>query len=187
MRAWKKSILAASVLLAVVAVQADETKTAKKKHLVDMADGLNQQEFYSTKNPDAIWSSDGQAPWSKSEAVNAYEQTESKPATAAAVKREAAEIPATTAARPTAAPVMENGKPVEAGRAINIRVRYTLDPEHSRASFSPVSAQNELYRQMSSHCGNGFQKMSEWSTPVEGADYYLYYQFRCMDAESKTP
>jgi hypothetical protein len=175
MNMCKKTAIALSVLLLVSPVIAEEKKSSAKsgKHLVDMADGLNQQEFYEAKNPEAIWSSEGQAPWTRSEAVNAWEQGE--PKSGKVVEDDMANIE-----RPTAKPVMENGKPVEEGRLINVRVRYTLDPENSKASFSPVSAQTELYRQMGSHCGNGFQKISEWSEPVELADYYLYYQFRCM-------
>lgn len=176
-----------ALVLATVYAQAENEKAAPKKRLVDMSDGMNQADFYKTKDPDSIWSSDGAQPWKKDDAVKAYEQTEaSKPAAGktapAAVKEESLQAGVD---RPAVQPLMENGKAIESGRLINIRVRYTLDAEHSKASFSPVSAQNEMYRQMSSHCGNGFQKMSEWSTPIEGADYYLYYQFRCMDVEAK--
>ena len=188
MRAWKQTVMTAGLVMMVsTMVQAEDTaakattakaKAVPKKHLVDMADGMNQQEFYNTRNPEAIWSTDGgSAPWTRTEAVNAWEQGEAGK-TSGAVKEQDLQTGTT---RPAAVPVLENGKPVEAGRSINIRVRYTLDPEHSKASYSPVSAQSELYRQMGSHCGNGFQKMSEWSTPIEGSDYYLYYQFRCMD------
>ena len=176
MKCLQKLLIVGSVLMTGALVQADETKP--KKHLVDMADGMNQQEFYATKNPDAIFSSDGSAPWTKSDAVNAWEQTDGK--TSKVVKEDLDKID-----RPSSSPVLENGKEVEAGTPINIRVRYTLDAEHSKALFSPVSAQNEMYRQMGSHCGNGFQKMNEWSEPIDGADYYLFYQFRCMASSDK--
>lgn len=188
MRVWKQSAIAVSIVVGASLVQAEpataaDTRSAKtqaakpKKHLVDMADGMNQRDFYEAKNPEAIWSTEGgSAPWTRAEAINAWEQTGGK--SSSGVREQ--DLQAGTE-RPAAVPLLEDGKPVEAGRSINIRVRYTLDPEHSKASYSPVSAQAELYRQMGSHCGNGFQKMSEWSTPVEGSDYYLYYQFRCMD------
>lgn len=186
---WKKSLVAVAALMgSVVMAQAEEVK--KKKHLVDLADGMNQQEFYATKNPDAIFSSDGAAPWTKSDAVNAWELGGTQSGAVNAWEKDdglsrpsvpVENLQTGEVKKPAAAPLLANGKPLEAGTLINIRVRYTLDPERSRAAFSPVSAQSEMYRQMSSHCGNGFQKISEWSTPLEGADYYLFYQFRCMD------
>ncbi len=197
---WKKIAILAVVLTGSVnVVQAEAAK--QKKHLVDMADGMNQQEFYDAKNPDALWSSDGAAPWTRSEAVNAWEQDGSGKSTtvkgdavnAWETKDDGKSRPAVVVEnmqtgevkKPAASVLLENGKPVEAGRAINVRVRYTVDPEHSKALFSPVSAQGELYRQMSGLCNKGFQKMSEWSTPIEGGDYYLFYQFRCMDTEQQ--
>lgn len=185
MRVWKQSIMALSVMLAT-AVQAEEAKTASNKtqprHMVDMADQLSTQEFYDSKNPDALWSSELKMPWAKTGAINAYEGGE-----AAAAKQQAGSATTSTttdtaaaASAAATAPLGEvNGQTVDADQLVNIRVLYTLTPETSRASHSPVSAQNELFRQMSRTCKNGFQKIAEWSEP-EGEDYYLYYQFKCM-------
>jgi hypothetical protein len=171
------------MMLTAVAAFADADKTAQKKRLVDLSDGMNQADFYSSKDANSLWSSDGAHPWKKDDAVNAYEQVEAKPSAAEKAVEKSVQ---TSASRPQIKPVTSaDGKPVAVGTPINIRVRYTLDAEHSKASFSPVSAQNELYRQMSTHCTNGFQKLSEWSTPIEVADYYLYYQFRCMEVDAK--
>jgi len=188
MRAWKHSKLKIStmalsfmVVLANSAVaQADDAKakaeTGKKTHMVDMADGLNTQEFYDSKNPDGVWSSELKMPWAKTGAINAYED-KTQPSDSST--SESSGVAASGAvAGVTVGEV--NGKSVDADQLVNIRVLYTLDAEKSRASFSPVSAQNELFRQMSKHCSNGFQKIAEWSEP-EGSDYYLYYQFKCME------
>lgn len=190
---WTKNVMVAVLLISsAVLVQAEETK--KKKHLVDLADGMDQQAFYATKNPDAIFSSDGSAPWAKSDAVNAWEQEAPKSGALNAWEAQndglsRPEVPVenlqTGEVRQPVQQLLQNGKPVDIGTLINIRVRYTVDPEHSKAAFSPVSAPGELYRQMGSMCGNGFQKLSEWSKPIEGADYYLFYQFRCMDPEQQ--
>ncbi|HQQ63118.1 MAG TPA: hypothetical protein PLF22_06050 [Pseudomonadales bacterium] len=179
----RKSILLMALVLAATAVQAGEDKPASKKRLVDLSDGMNQADFYTSKDADSLWSSDGAHPWKKDDAVNAYEQGETKSSVS---DKDMAAVSQKSSDRPAVKPVVTaDGKPVAIGTAINIRVRYTLDAEHSKASYSPVSAQNELYRQMSTHCANGFQKLSEWSTPLEAADYYLYYQFRCMEADTK--
>ncbi len=186
MSAWKKSVMACSVVLvASMAVQAEEAK--KEVHMVDMADQLNTQEFYDSKNPDGLWSSELKMPWAKTNAINAYDDAkasgatnkagginayqDTQPAAAGAIKEE-------NVSKPVTGDV--NGKKVDAEQLVNIRVLYTLDAEKSRSSFSPVSAQNELFRQMSKYCSNGFQKIAEWSEP-EANDYYLYYQFKCME------
>lgn len=188
MRAWKQSsILLLAILAAMPAVQAEETKSeaSNKKHMVDMADGLNTQDFYNETNPDGIWSSDLKTPWAKSTAINAYEENDhaaNKTESAAKEKSLGTATAAGTAGQIAGgnATGSVNGKTVDADQLVNIRVLYTLNPENSRASFSPVSAQNELFRQMSKTCSNGFQKVAEWSEPVAGDDYYLYYQFKCM-------
>jgi hypothetical protein len=199
MRAWKHSKLKTStmalslmaLLVSGAVVQADDAKagaeTGKKKHMVDMADGLNTQEFYDSKNPDGVWSSELKMPWAKTGAINAYEEKDKSAAGKAPASSDNGTIREENISRP--AMVSEstgqttgqvNGKTVDADQLVNIRVLYTLDAEKSRASFSPVSAQNELFRQMSKYCSNGFQKIAEWSEP-EGSDYYLYYQFKCME------
>jgi hypothetical protein len=197
MRAWKhskmnRSISALSLIALLVSgavAQAEEQKVeaGNKKHMVDMADGLNTQDFYDSKNPDAIWSSELKMPWAKTSAINAYDENEKSSADKSSAKSGVDQIREDNLSAPT--PVSEsagkstgkvNGKTVDADQLVNIRVLYTLDAEKSRASFSPVSAQNELFRQMSKYCSNGFQKIAEWSEP-EGSDYYLYYQFKCME------
>ena len=206
-------MVVAAALVSAVAVRAEEAKEAagKKKHMVDMADGMSSAEFYDAKNPDAIWSSELKMPWAKTNAINAYEtdnnkrgaainayetdqkssaskggEAEEKPAVVGASSAAESSLqektPSTsTSARPAVAVGKVNGQEVDGEQLINIRVLYTLDAERSRASYSPVSAQNELYRQMSGVCSQGFQKVAEWSEPVEASDYYLYYQFKCID------
>jgi hypothetical protein len=180
-------LIAFAALVSALSVQAEEAP-AKKKHMVDMADGLGSQEFYESKNPDAIWSSELKMPWAKTSAINAYDSSEKKDSAinayeekpkSAAVKQES--LAAAAPAKPDAAVGKVNGQEVDGEQLVNIRVLYTLDAEHSRASYSPVSAQNEMYRQMSGVCSQGFQKIAEWSEPVAGSDYYLYYQFKCID------
>lgn len=181
MNAWKKSMAAFSVVLvSSMAVQAEEAK--KEKHMVDMADQLNTQEFYDSKNPDGLWSSELKMPWAKTNAINAYDdkqQAATGEVSSTVVSKDGTGgVQESTPARPVTGEV--NGKKVDAEQLVNIRVLYTLDASQSSASFSPVSAQSELFRQMSRYCSNGFQKIAEWSEP-EGNDYYLYYQFKCME------
>ena len=122
-----------------------------RNHLVDMADGLNAQAFMNAKNPDALWSSSMLVPWTRTNVIKAYETGK------------------------------EDSKITDTDQLVNIRVMYGLNPDNTRASFSPSSAQNELFRQMAHHCSTGFQKVGEWSELVENSDYYLYYQFQCID------
>lgn len=182
MRVWKMNTVALAVLLATAGtVQSEEGKSnanQREKHMVDMADRLNTQEFYESKNPDALWSSELKMPWAKSGAINAYEDSE-KPSQETAAVAGGSETPAAVSRGESVGSV--KGQSVDADQLINIRVLYTLAPEKSRASYSPVSAQNELFRQMGSTCASGFQKIAEWSEPAEQQDdYYLYYQFKCM-------
>jgi hypothetical protein len=123
----------------------------RNSHLVDMADGLNSQAFMNAKNPDALWSSSMLVPWTRTNVIKAYENGQA------------------------------DSKITDTDQLVNIRVMYGLDLDHTRASFSPSSAQNELFRQMARHCSAGFQKVGEWSELVENSDYYLYYQFQCID------
>ena len=188
MRVWKCSTLLLAAALATTGYCEENRRPATKaqsRHMVDMADGLNTQDFYNETNPDGIWSSDLKTPWAKSTAINAYEENEHATDKAEGTAQE--ESLGKAAASGTAGQVAGSkatgtvkGKAVDADQLVNIRVLYTLNPENSRASFSPVSAQNELFRQMSRTCSNGFQKVAEWSEPVSGDDYYLYYQFKCM-------
>jgi hypothetical protein len=193
MRAWKHSKLKTSILLLSVTAalmgsavaQAEEAKAkpGKEKHMVDMADGLNTQEFYDSKNPDGVWSSELKMPWAKTNAINAYDDTAKSSGSQSSGDKTAIQsdnVSTGTAASGSVTTGEVNGKKVDADQLVNIRVLYTLNAEKSRASFSPVSAQNELFRQMSQYCANGFQKIAEWSEP-EGSDYYLYYQFKCME------
>lgn len=174
MKFTKEAVVILVLLLSVGIVRADDPSDKKSdKHMVDMADGLNTQDFYDSKNPDGVWSSELKMPWAKSDAINAYEDNGKSPEQAASDEKPAGNVIAGESTGKV------NGQPVDADQLVNIRVLYTLDAENSRASFSPVSAQNELFRQMSRHCSNGFQKIAEWSEP-EGKDYYLYYQFKCM-------
>ncbi|HQQ75106.1 MAG TPA: hypothetical protein PK031_08120 [Pseudomonadales bacterium] len=190
MRAWKKVTVSCCVLLAFNAlVQADESSgntEKKQKHMVDMADGLNSQQFMDSKNPDALWSSTMFVPWLRTGAINAYKDTGKDIGKDGinAYKEESLAMPAKssgeTGVSETTTGFVE-GKKIESDQLVNIRVMYGLDPEHTKTSFTPASSQNELFRQMSKYCRFGFQKVGEWSELVEGSDYYLYYQFQCID------
>ena len=59
----------------------------------------------------------------------------------------------------------------------SIQERYTL----SRSDHTPYSAFyviEALHKKMAVQCPSGWNKMKEWSTPVEG-DFFLHYQFSC--------
>ncbi len=190
MRAWKSKILTLSLLLATcVAVQAEDNKPdqtgkakpVKKQHMVDMADSVNNNEFYQSENPDGVWSSELKTPWAKSDAINAYSEGDKPAGTRVG---EAADAAAATGGSTATAPSTDtvgdvNGTKVNPDQLVNIRARYSMD-ENAASSLTPVFAQNTLFRQMSHTCKNGFQKIAEWSEPVQGNDYYLYYQFKCM-------
>ncbi len=142
------------LLLIAWGITQADEQKQQNTHLVDMADGLNAQAFMNAKNPDALWSSSMLVPWTRTNVIKAYESGK------------------------------EDSKITDADQLVNIRVLYSLDTDNTHAAFSPSSAQNELFRQMAHHCSAGFQKVGEWSELVENSDYYLYYQFQCID---KTP
>lgn len=139
------------LLLIAWGVAQADESEQRNNHLVDMADGLNAQAFMNAKNPDALWSSSMLVPWTRTNVIKAYEKGK------------------------------EDSKITDADQLVNIRVMYSLDSDNARAAFTPSSAQNELFRQMARHCSAGFQKVGEWSELVENSDYYLYYQFQCID------
>jgi hypothetical protein len=185
MRSWKNVVISCFVLLAVCAVaQADEAKgnpeNKKVKHTVDMADGLNSQEFMNSKDPDALWSSTMYVPWKRTGAIDAYSdagKNASGEVSGTGIKEENLSMPQKTGEITG----LVNGKKIDSDQLVNIRVMYGLDPEHTKTTFTPASSQNELFRQMSKYCSFGFQKVGEWSELVEGSDYYLYYQFQCIE------
>lgn len=189
MSAWKNIAMSCCVLLAAsAAVQADETsggQEKKQKHMVDMADGLNAQEFMDAKNPDALWSSTMYVPWKRTGAIDAYKKDESSPVGKDGIKaykdddskKESLAMPAPSSEFTGAV----EGKKIDSDQLVNIRAMYGLDSDHTKAPYTPVSAQNELFRQMSKYCSFGFQKVGEWSELVDGSDYYLYYQFQCIE------
>jgi hypothetical protein len=60
---------------------------------------------------------------------------------------------------------------------LHIQERYTL----SRSDHTPYSAfyvVEALHKKMAVQCPSGWNKIKEWSTPVEG-DFFLHYQFSC--------
>lgn len=189
MRAWKNIIISSCLLAASAVVQADEAENKNQRHMVDMADGLNSQQFMNAKDPDALWSSTMYVPWKRTGAINAYQ--DSKPSESKGgvnAYQDADKVPAKeeNLAMPAASKSgeitgMVDGKKIESDQLVNIRVMYGLDPENTKAKFTPASSQNELFRQMSKYCSFGFQKVGEWSEVVEGSDYYLYYQFQCIE------
>jgi len=176
MRSWINVAVSCFVLLAVcAAAQADEAKSKtenkKFKHTVDMADGLNSQEFMDSKDPDALWSSTMYVPWKRSGAIDAYSDTgKISSVEDLSMPKKSGEITG-----------LVDGKKIDSDQLVNIRVMYGLDPDHTKTTFTPASSQNELFRQMSKYCSFGFQKVGEWSELVEGSDYYLYYQFQCIE------
>lgn len=190
MRAWKNIAVSLICLLAASAVvQADEANSSesekKSKHMVDMADGLNSQQFMDSKNPDALWSSTMYVPWKRSGAIDAFKKDETSPVGKDGIKAyKDSDKKEENLAMP--APSSEftgvvDGKKIDTDQLVNIRAMYGLDSDHTKAPYTPVSAQNELFRQMSKFCSFGFQKVGEWSELVEGSDYYLYYQFQCIE------
>ncbi len=139
------------LLLIAWGISQADESEQQNNHLVDMADGLNAQAFMNAKNPDALWSSSMLVPWTRTNVIKAYESSK------------------------------EDSKITDTDQLVNIRVMYSLDPKQTRPFSSPSSAQNELFRQMAHYCSAGFQKVGEWSEQVENSDYYLYYQFQCID------
>lgn len=190
---WKNIAVSFCVLLAsgTVALAEESSSNAEnknQKHMVDMADGLNSQQFMNAKDPDALWSSTMYVPWKRTGAINAYQDADkssskSKGGVNAYQEVSKEENLAMPAAAPDTGEItgMVDGKKIESDQLVNIRVMYGLDPEHTKATFTPASSQNELFRQMSKYCSFGFQKVGEWSELVEGSDYYLYYQFQCIE------
>jgi hypothetical protein len=198
MRNWKNVAISCFVLLSVCAVaHADEAKgnpeNKKVKHTVDMADGLNSQEFMNSKDPDALWSSTMYVPWKRSGAINAYQDGKSSETkggvnayqdtdkASSADKGLSKEENLSMPKQSGEITGLVDGKKIDSDQLVNIRVMYGLDPEHTKTTFTPASSQNELFRQMSKYCSFGFQKVGEWSELVEGSDYYLYYQFQCIE------
>ncbi|HSC75660.1 MAG TPA: hypothetical protein VLB90_05435 [Pseudomonadales bacterium] len=196
---WKNIIVTSCLLITGVVVQAEESsansENKHQKHMVDMADGLNSQQFMNAKDPDALWSSTMFVPWKRTGAinayqdnkpsetkggVNAYQDTDKVPADNTPSKEENLAMPAASSSSGEITGMVD-GKKIESDQLVNIRVMYGLDPEHTKAKFTPASSQNELFRQMSKYCSFGFQKVGEWSEVVEGSDYYLYYQFQCIE------
>jgi hypothetical protein len=175
------AVLVVTGVASIQLLQAEDAVPPKTKNIVDMADSVNNQDFYDTKNPDAVWSSELKMPWAKSSAINAYDDKKQPSEGSASESSGTASAGVAATGAVAGVTVGEvNGKKVDAEQLVNIRVLYTLDAANSKASFSPVTAQTELFRQMSKHCTNGFQKIAEWSEP-EGSDYYMYYQFKCME------
>ena len=64
------------------------------------------------------------------------------------------------------------------GKKFEARERYTL----IRSTQTPYSAFyviEALHRQMAKSCPKGWEKLREWSVPVDG-DFFMYYEFRCL-------
>ena len=153
--------LSCSVLLCATPALAEDMD-------VDQADSLNFEAFHTDKKAAIqLWE---QAPEKRT--VKQYPETRTentvveerlnRPSAQGASLRQTAEAPAAT------------GKP---GQRYEIRERYTL----GRSSQTPYSAFyviEAMHGQMARLCPRGWQKLAEWSEPVEG-DFYLYYELEC--------
>jgi hypothetical protein len=63
------------------------------------------------------------------------------------------------------------------GKRFEVRERYSL----SRSNNTPYSAfyvTEALHKQMAELCPKGWNKLREWSVPVE-KDFYLHYELQC--------
>jgi hypothetical protein len=142
----------------------------KSNMTVDQADSLNVNKFHDeTKNQEAIIKQDFKEPWDPTDtkAINAFETEKG------AVKMYGDQKTASSAPAQIAKP----GQPLEKGQRVNIRELYNLTGKPSASD-----AANALQGQMASFCPNGFAKHGEWVKPVTGTkDFYLYYQFECIE------
>src|SRR6478735_4068060 len=131
MFSWKKIAISCLVLLATnAAVHADEaknnTENKKVKHMVDMADGLNSQEFMDTKDPDALWSSTMYVPWKRTGAIDAYSdagKSSSAATNGSGIKEENLAMPKKSGEITG----LVDGKKIDSDQLVNIRVLYGLD------------------------------------------------------------
>lgn len=177
-------LLATLSATAIWATDAGSSTPKKQKFVVDMADGLNFDEFHNDKNAEAIYSSELSAPWKKRSVVNAYENDGSKKQTrttqginglqkASVAEEKNSATSAETNANKSAA--------IENEQLINTRAPFS--PEDTPAALS--ATQLALYHQMSTFCMHksqrlGFQKVAEWLEPNTENGYYIYYQFQCI-------
>lgn len=60
---------------------------------------------------------------------------------------------------------------------IQLSQRYSLS-NNGNTHQSIHAAINALYLQMAQHCPSGWNKLREWSTPID-KDYDLYYEIEC--------
>lgn len=144
---------------------------------VDEADSLNFEAFHKDKK-DAIkiWNDkdDGVQFGTKSKTVKAYD---SKPAgNGAAMQSQPVGTGGTQPATARQAADVPKGV---SGQRYEIRERYTL----GRSTQTPYSAFfviEALDKQMAQICAKGWRKVGERSEPIEGDDFYMYYQFVCL-------
>ena len=65
-----------------------------------------------------------------------------------------------------------------AGEVYEIRQRYSLYTSH-QTRYSAFYVIEAMHRQMAELCPSGWQKLREWSTPIN-TDFYLYYELKCL-------
>lgn len=130
---------------------------------VDQADTLDFESFHKDKDSAIkLWDDD------KNKTQKLYKDDPK------AGKKESAEPAATTDQSKSLANVPEN----VTGKKFEIRERYSLE----RSTTTPYSAFfviEALHKDMAITCPEGWEKIREWSIPVE-QDFYLYYEFKCL-------
>lgn len=148
-----------SALLLMVA-----SATALAEFDVDQADSLNFEAFHKDKDSAVkLWESDD------GKAEKLYTEQSVAPSQATEQNH--------TKTAP-AQPMQDHKLAGQSGKKFEARERYTL----SRSAATPYSAFyviEALHKQMAAACTDGWEKLREWSVPVE-ADYFLYYEFRCL-------
>ncbi len=119
---------------------------------VDDADSLDFEAFHRDKNPD-------KKTWEKKSITTSTNK-------------------AKTDALPLSEKEEHQSSDSNTGREYQVRERYSLE----RSTETPYSAFyviEALHKQMASLCPKGWEKIKEWSKPVE-KDFYLYYELRCL-------
>lgn len=137
--------------------------TALSQEDVDLADSLNFEEFHKDKK----------------EAVKVFEKKDEtqkvyKDDTPNTVKTETLPSPSANAAAST----VTAEAAAEPGKRFEIRERYTLG-RSNKTPYSAFYVIEAMHKQMAEICPNGWNKLKEFSKPVE-QDFYLHYEFECL-------
>ncbi|MCB1615345.1 MAG: hypothetical protein KDI30_04960 [Pseudomonadales bacterium] len=174
-------------LLGVIAFTATSAFAEEDEMMVDKADSLDFESFHEDSSI-TIFSTDGVglfSPGSRSDGVNTYEedaetggggQQSGEPSSSAQQQQFNPEKTGQSPLDSTgSASSTQTASGFEQGQKVNIRATYRLNDSDDikKATFS-------LYQQMNQYCPAGWEKLREWSLPVDSGHYYLHYQFRCL-------